>query len=154
MIPADSSDSRGQRTGDPVRAARMRRGKQIKARARQRQSEDLVSALRGLPETATPAVLSPAVPLGQMLSSVMALLNSKQARPEHAIARQWADIVGNPQRAQRCALQRIGDDGSLVIIVPNAVLRSELQFEKPRILARVRALSGCGHIRAIVFRAG
>jgi|GEM_PF-1049935 len=139
---------------DPVRVARLRRGKQIKARRDQRLRDNLLNAFRGLPETATPATVVPPAPLGQTIAALMGAMHSKQPRLEHTIAAHWAEIVGDAKKAQRCAVQRIGEDGSLVLIVPNAVLRNELQFDKPKILQRVRALPGCGMVRAIVLRAG
>lgn len=139
---------------DPVRVARLRRGKQIKARRDQRERDNLLNALCGLPETATPATVLPPERLGQTVAALMGALHSRQPRLEHTIAAHWADIVGDAKKAHRCAVQRLADDGSLIVIAPGAVLRNELQFEKAKMLQRVRALPGCGGIRAIVLRAG
>ncbi len=139
---------------DPTRAARLRRGKRIKARIAQRERDNLLSAWRGLPGNATPATIEHPERLGDTLCALMQSLNAKGQSFERTAAAHWVEIVGDHARASACAVQRLAEDGSLIITVPGAVLRSELQFRKADMLRRIRALPGGNAVRALVFRAG
>ncbi len=150
---ADNPPARAKRT-DPVRAARLRRGKQIKQRAHERAHEDLLSDFRGVPTRATPAVLNRATALGETIRHLMQSLKSPTPRIEQLLDKQWETIIGDKKLAAHASIQRLAEDNSLVVIVPNAVVRNELQFKKPQILKRARAVNGGQVIRAIIFRAG
>ena len=142
------------RKEDPVRASQVRFFSDRKARRAQCERENLLNAFRGLPERATQATTRPPAKLGSAMVRLMGVYRSPAPSFEKLLAQQWHTVIGDARDAEQCALQYISDDGSLVIAVADAVLRSELQFKKPQILARVRALAAGKRVRGIVFRAG
>lgn len=154
-MPEPSEIDRPHRSrGDPVRAARLRRGKKIKERAAQRERDNLFSALRGLPETASPACICAPERLGDMLDALLRSMQSPAKSFLQELASQWEHIIGSKENAHACTVGRLNEDGALVIIVPSAVVRSELQFKKADILKRIHALPGGASVRALIMRAG
>lgn len=72
--------------------------------------------------------------------------------PEEAIRDAWAEIVGEAN-AQYCHPLRLEREKTLVVGTSSPVIRQEMQFHKPMVLERVRAIPGCEGITNIIFRA-
>ncbi|MEY4488543.1 MAG: hypothetical protein RIQ79_1051, partial [Verrucomicrobiota bacterium] len=48
----------------------------------------------------------------------------------------------------------IDPKGKLTILCSHAIVRTELSFHKATVLARIKALPGCGHVKDLIIRAG
>lgn len=73
--------------------------------------------------------------------------------PEKIILQHWNKLLGE-ERSQRCAPARLQQDGTLVVLVPNPVVRQELSFDKRRLLGKIRRLPGCAFVKGILLRGG
>ena len=72
--------------------------------------------------------------------------------PEHAIRAQWPAIVGaaNASYSHPAMIER----NMLNVLAGHAVVRNELFHHREEIVARIRKLPGCAHVKAINIRAG
>jgi hypothetical protein len=118
-----------------------------------RQTNNLIATLRGLPEDHTTSKLRPAFSLGNLIEVLEVKYKIGEEKIEDAIARHWADIVGE-HAAHRSCPQRVVGGAVLLIQVGNPMLRQEMQFKQRDILARIHRLPGGGVIQALNFRAG
>lgn len=73
--------------------------------------------------------------------------------PEETILQHWPHIVGEPF-SKRCYPERVTASGTLIVAVPNTVVRRELMFMEARILTAIGSLPGCDHIRAVSLKSG
>lgn len=73
--------------------------------------------------------------------------------PEQTIQDNWNDIVG-PTLAAFSYLLKIQRNDTVVIAVSHAVAKEEIRLQKKTIIARLRALPGCGHLDKLLLRAG
>ncbi len=119
-----------------------------------RQTNNLIAALRGLPEDHSRSKLRPAFELGALIEVIEQRYKIGQEKIEDVIARHWKDIIGE-KNAHKCSPQKVVAGGSiLLILVASPMLRSELGFQKEKILDRIHRLPGGGGIKALNFRAG
>ena len=116
-------------------------------------AEELVSDLRGVPfdepkRSKKRATQSLAVVVEQLLQ----LHQIGRESPEHTIRAHWPAIVGaaNASYSHPALIQR----NMLNVLAGHAVVRNELFHHRDAIVARIRALPGCGHVKAINLRAG
>lgn len=118
-----------------------------------RNIQNLIANLRGLPEDRGRSRVRDTRTIDELMQRLVQRHSIGTASPEDTIRDAWPSIVGasNEQFAQPSRIER---ERCLVIAVSDPVVRQELQFNKPLIIKRIRALSGCGKIREIVFRAG
>jgi len=118
-----------------------------------RSTNNLIASLRGLPEDHSVAKLRPAFPLGNLIEVLEQKYKIGQEKVEDLIAKHWTEMVGE-HAAHRSSPQRIVGGGILLIQVASPVLRSEMEFQKHKILDRLHRLPGGGVIKALNFRAG
>ncbi len=92
----------------------------------------------------------------QSLSAVVeALLQKHQIgreAPEHAIRAQWAEIVGAANAAY--THPAMIDRNRLVVLARHSVVRNELFHHRDEIVARIKKIPGCEHVKALTLRAG
>ncbi len=118
-----------------------------------RNIEEAIAEFRGLPKPGEHEWDPGATNMASLIEVLFERYRIGQERPEQLIMAKWREIVGE-ENAARCAPERIDSQDRLVVVVANPILRRELHFARLRILARLRAVQGCAHIRDIEFRAG
>ncbi len=116
-----------------------------------RQTNNLIAALRGLPEDHSVAKLRPAFQIGSLIEVLEERYKFGQEKIEDLIARHWTMIVGE-HAAHRSSPQRVIGNSILLVQVGNPMLRANLEFEKRKILDRIHRLPGGGVIQAVNFR--
>ena len=116
-------------------------------------AEDLVRDLRRVPPE-EPARAKKRVT--QSLAAVVEQLLQKhqigRESPEHTIRDQWPSLVG----AANAAYSHPGmiERNRLVVLAAHAVVKNELFLHRDEIVARIRKLPGCEHVKALFLRAG
>ncbi|MSU51717.1 MAG: DUF721 domain-containing protein [Opitutus sp.] len=92
----------------------------------------------------------------QSLSVVVEQLLQKyqigRESPEHTIREHWKALVGeaNASYSHPAMIER----NMLAVLASHAVVRNELFHHRAEIVARIRKLPGCGHVKALNLRAG
>ncbi len=118
-----------------------------------RDVENLIAALRGLPEDRTRSILREPRSSEDLMADLTRSYRLDGRTPEEAIQENWAQLVGNAN-AEYSRLMRIDERRRAIIGVSNPIVRQELFFHRKEVLQRLRALPGCGGIRTILLRAG
>jgi hypothetical protein len=117
------------------------------------QAEDLIADLRSIPVERSRFLDRGTKPLDSLIEVCLERHKIGRETTEETIMRHWRQIVG-PEFASRCAPLRIDARQRLLIAVPNASLRRELQFHEDRLMTALRSIEGCDHLRGVVLRAG
>ena len=73
------------------------------------------------------------------------------AKPEQILVESWDSIFGS--FSERCYPAKLTDSGTLVIIVTNSTLRTEIIFKKKEFLQKIQQLQHCESINNLVIRA-
>lgn len=119
-----------------------------------RLAEELIGDLRGVPNQDPPRQKKRATrPLAQLVEDLMVKHQIGRDSPEQAIRDHWAELVGAANAHYSHAVT-IDPRGRLVVIASHAVVRQELTAHRRTIVARIRALPGCNHVRDLSVRAG
>lgn len=117
-------------------------------------ARQLVADFRGVPDHTPPRqVKRPTTPLHSLIESLLVEHQIGRASPEDAIRENWPAVVG-PAIAHYSHAGQIDPRGKLTILYNQAVAGNELRFHQASILARVRALPGCAHVKALAIRSG
>lgn len=118
-----------------------------------RPTNNLIAALRGLPEDHSVAKFRPAFQLGALIEVLEVRYKIGEEKIQDLIAKHWIELVGE-HAAHRSSPQRVVGKSILLVQVGNPMLRANLEFEKKKILDRIHRLPGGGAIQAINFRSG
>ena len=116
-------------------------------------AERLVGELRRVPSEDPPRAKERAT---QSLADVVEQLLQKhqigRESPEHTIREHWTTIVGvaNAAYSHPAMIER----NRLIVLAGHAVVRNELFLHRDEIVARIKQLPGCEHVKAINVRAG
>ena len=106
--------------------------------------------LRGQPEERGRSSEREARSIDQAVEEAVRKLGLDRPIPEHAISAAWAKLLP-PALSRRTAPLRIQADGKLMVQCEGATVRSEVSFLSKGLLAKVRELPGCTHIRSLGF---
>ncbi len=119
-----------------------------------RAAESLIADFRGVPDT-TPARMRrrPTRELAGLVEELLVKHQLGRPSPEQSIRDHWPELVGSANAAYSHAAQ-IDPRGRLAVQVSHSVVRNELFVARELILARVRALPGCAHVRSLLLRSG
>ncbi|HZP59396.1 MAG TPA: DUF721 domain-containing protein [Opitutaceae bacterium] len=119
-----------------------------------RAAEELIGEFRGVPFN-EPARMRkrPTQPLASLIEDLLVKHRIGRASPEDALRERWPALVG-PANASYSHAAYIDARGRLTILAAHAVVRHEIFLHRATILARVRAVPGCGHVREVIVRAG
>ncbi len=119
-----------------------------------RAAEELIGQLRGVPFN-EPARMRkrPTRPLAPLIEELLVKHRIGRASPEDALRERWPALVGAANASYSHAAY-IDARGRLTVLAAHAVVRHELFLHRETIVARVRAVPGCGHVRELVIRAG
>ncbi len=116
------------------------------------QESRLLARFRGLAGKTSPGSLSRTKPVSDPIRKIVRRWNlGELSTPQQTIIQNWKKIVGL-ERAALCQPLRIVDGSRLIMVVGNPTLRQELEFDKRKILRRIRALPSCENIRHLQIR--
>ena len=116
-------------------------------------AESLIGNLRGVAPEDPPRAKRRAT---QSLSTAVEQLLQKhqigRESPEHTIRGQWQALVGpaNASYSHPAMIER----NRLIVLASHAVVRNELFHHRDEIVARIKKLPGCEHVKALHLRAG
>jgi len=116
-------------------------------------AEGLVSDLRGIASEDPPrAKRRLTQPLADIVEQLLQKHQIGRESPEHTIRESWKTIVGpaNASYSHPAMIER----NQLVVLAAHAVVRNELFHHREEIVARIKKLPGCAHVKAIFLRAG
>jgi len=116
-------------------------------------ARELISDFRKLPNE-EPARMKkrPVKELGALMDDLRVKYRIGVESPEYVIREHWPAITG--PLAQYSHATTINPQGWLTVLVSHSVAREELRSRQKEILAKVKKLPGCGHVRGINLRAG
>ncbi|HTQ32179.1 MAG TPA: DUF721 domain-containing protein [Opitutaceae bacterium] len=119
-----------------------------------RVAEQLIGEFRGVPFN-EPARMRkrPTTALGPLIEELLVKHRIGRVSPEDALRERWPELVG-PANAAYSHAAYIDARGRLTVLAAHAVVRHELFLHRETIVARLRAVPGCGHVRELVIRAG
>ncbi|MDR2776743.1 MAG: DUF721 domain-containing protein [Puniceicoccales bacterium] len=117
-----------------------------------RRIRNLIAAFRGLPPEEGISCLKKAKPIGISISTLLKKFDVIKITPQQTIHQNWPSIVGEAM-AKRCYPVKILNNDTLVIHSFNAIIRSELQIQKLKILDNLHQFPNCAQISDIRFLA-
>lgn len=116
-------------------------------------AEQLVGDLRGIaPDDPARAKRRPTQPLATLLEQLLQKHQIGRESPEHTIREHWKSIVGEANAAY--SHPGMIERNQLVVLAGHAVIRNELFHHREEIVARIKKLPGCDHVKAIRLRPG
>ena len=118
-----------------------------------RSAEDLIADFLQVPRDSSRGRKRPAQGLGSLVESILLKHQIGREAPEHTIREHWAEVVGASNAHYSHAAQ-IDPRGRLVVLASHSVVRNELFHHRALIVANIRKLPGCSHVREINVRAG
>ena len=119
-----------------------------------RVAEELIADFRRLPLTEPRQMKKrPTKALAPLVEELLVKYHIGSRSPVDEVRDHWESLVGAANRAYSHPVE-IDARGHLIVLVSHAVVRNELFLHRAQILTRVQALTGCGHIRDLRFRAG
>ncbi len=118
-----------------------------------RDVENLIAALRGLPEDRSRSIIREPLSADRLMGQVLEKYRLGGKTPEDTIMENWSGLVG-AANAEYSHLMRIDERKRAIIGVSNPIVRQELFFHRKEVLDRLRKLPGCGQVRAVILRAG
>ena len=118
-----------------------------------RPTNNLIATLRGLPGDHSKAKLRPAYALGNLIEVLEERYKFGVVKVEDLIAQHWKQIVGEAY-AHRCSPRKVVSGAILLVQVANPTLRTELEFNKQKILDQIHRLPGGGVIKGLNFNNG
>ena len=115
-------------------------------------AEELVGDLRRLPSGDPPRARRRATqPLAAVVEQLLQKHQIGRDAPEHTIRQNWPELVG-PANSSYSHPAMI-DRNRLIVLASHAVVRNELFLHREEIVARIKKLPGCEHVKAIHLRA-
>lgn len=117
-------------------------------------AEELIGDLRGGIESGDPrrAVKRPTQGLAAVLDQLLQKHQIGRSSPEQTIRDHWPQIVGaaNATFSHAAMIER----NRLTVLASHSVVRNELFHHRAEIVARIRQLPGCEHVKSLNLRAG
>ena len=119
-----------------------------------RSIRNLIASLRGLPEetpwSPTRRHENPESPIGTLVLEVASKLRTKN-RPLAVLKEHWAQIINAPKLASKSEPHTITKNGILAIHCEDAVVRTDIEFLKDKILAAIRQHPACTGVKGVKF---
>lgn len=116
-------------------------------------AEELVGDLRGIafdePKRSKKRVTQP---LAGLVEQLLQKHQIGRESPEHTIRDHWKALVGSANAAY--SHPAMIERNMLNVLASHAVVRNELFHHRTEIVARIRKLPGCEHVKALNLRAG
>lgn len=118
-----------------------------------RTAEELIADFLSVPRDESRARRRPTQNLSVLVEDILQKNQIGRDAPEHTIREHWAEVVG-PANAHYSHAAQIDPRGRLVVLASHSVVRNELFHHRATIVANIRKLPGCSHVREINVRAG
>lgn len=118
-----------------------------------RKINNLVANLRSLPENQSQSSQHDVLQLDSLLDGIVDQYRICKSSYESIIMNNWEYIAG-VDNSHRCAPLRIVGGSKLIVMVSNSTLKQEMEFEKRRMLNRIRTIPECRTVKQIVFQIG
>jgi hypothetical protein len=118
-----------------------------------RLAEELVGDLRGVPFDEPRRSRKRATqPIASVLDQLLQRHEIGRSSPEQSIRDHWVELVGssNASYSHPARIER----HQLIVLAAHAVVRNELFHHRAEIVARIRLLPGCDHVKLLNLRAG
>jgi hypothetical protein len=116
-------------------------------------AEQLVGDLRRIPSDEPARAKRRATqPLAAVVEQLLQQHQIGRDSPEHVIRANWEKLVGDANAAY--SHPAMIDRNRLVVLARHSVVRNELFHHREEIVARIRQLPGCGHVKSLNLRAG
>jgi len=116
-------------------------------------ARELISDFRNLPNEEPKSMQKrPVKELGGLMEDLRVKYRIGVDSPEYVIREHWPKITG--PLAQYSHATTINPQGWLTVLVSHGVAREELRVHQKDILAKIKKLPGCAHVRGINLRAG
>lgn len=113
----------------------------------QREFQNLVANLRGVPEYSVRSWPRPTRQVSDIIPDLLTRWKISEQTPQEILLEHWEEVIGNPGLAQLCQPQRIDTGWKLWVAVADPVIRQELFFRRRQLLQKIQKLPGCGVIR-------
>lgn len=118
-----------------------------------RSAEELIADFLQVPQDESRARKRPTQDVASLMENLLIKHQIGRESPEHTIREHWAEVVG-PANAHYSHAAQIDPRGRLVVLASHGVVRNELFLHRATIVAKIRKLPGCAHVREINLRAG
>jgi Dna[CI] antecedent, DciA len=114
--------------------------------------ENLIAGFRDLPTDMSRSKRRKSVDLGALVDELLVKYRISHDSLEHSIRAKWPELVGvaNASYSHPVIVER----NLLVVLASHAVVRNELFHHREVILAKLKKLPGCEHIKGLALRAG
>ena len=117
-------------------------------------AEQLIGDFRGIPlEEPARMKRRPTRELKDLIEELLVKHHIGTRSPEDSVREKWTEFVG-PANASYSHVANIDPRGRLLILASHSIVRSELGLHKATLLAKIRQLPGCAHVRELLIRAG
>lgn len=116
-------------------------------------AEELVGDLRGVAfDDPKRSKKRPAQSLSAVVEELLQKHQIGRETPEHTIRAQWPAIVGaaNASYTHPAMIER----NRLIVLTRHSVVRNELFHHRDEIVARIKKIPGCEHVKALHLRSG
>src|SRR5215212_6271868 len=91
-------------------------------------------------------------PLATLVEQLLQKHQIGRDSPEHIIRENWPKLVGEANASY--SHPAMIDRNRLVVLARHSVVRNELFHHREEIVARIRKLPGCGHVKSLNLRPG
>ena len=115
-----------------------------------RKIRNLIAEFRGLPTEQSHSFLKKPHVVGDAVCAILKRFDMHAVRPENIIQDNWADIIGI-KLVKYCEPLKITLGDVLIVKCPSAVVRSELQILKGKILESLHKFAACKKISDVRF---
>lgn len=116
-------------------------------------AEELVGDLRGIASDDPPRARSRASkPVANLVEELLQKYQIGRDTPEHMIREHWVELVGSANASY--SHPAMIDRNRLIVLAAHAVVRNELFHHRAEIVARIKKLRGCEHVKALNLRPG
>ena len=115
-------------------------------------AERLISDFLQVPHDNSPSRRRPTKEMGDLMETLLQKYQIGRDSPEKTIRDHWGEIAGSNAHYSHAA--QIDPRNFLVVLASHAVVRNELFHHRALLLAKIRKLPGCDHVKGLHIRAG
>ncbi len=117
-------------------------------------AEALIADLRGFSHAAPKRQIKrPTKNLADLIEPLLVKYHIGRESAETILRERWPELVGPPNAAYSHPVQ-IDPRGRLLVLASHSVVRNELFMHRQSVVAKIRAIPGCEHVRELQLRAG
>ncbi|RRJ97339.1 DUF721 domain-containing protein [Opitutaceae bacterium TAV4] len=117
-------------------------------------AEELIADLRGFSfSDPKRQVKRPTKNLADLIEPLLVKYHIGRESAETTLRERWSELVGPPNASYSHPVQ-IDPRGRLLVLVSHSVVRNELFMHRQSVVAKIRAIPGCEHVKELQLRAG